>query len=230
MEGFYTTYIEDKKDIVYSFSVPVEKCYLDIRRNYNNGTLSFSKIQIVEGSYTEETMPEFEEYKEQTVIFPLLEGQKMYKDSYLADDGIHHKRTQIAVDENTGINKTTNYIQIHDKDKKGAKWGGNTLSNYFKEPGILLGNSGYPWIFIVDTYNRQGYTEFADYTVEEFRQWAIENNLIFEYELQQEKIIEYTEEQQTAYNKLQKLKTYRTVTNISNNQNTNMEITYKNNT
>ena len=74
-----------------------------------------------------ETMPEFEPYKQQTEYFPLSEGQKLYKKSYLADDGTHHKRKQVVFDgtetgwftlaSQTGTNTSYFCIPISDMKK-----------------------------------------------------------------------------------------------------------------
>ena len=41
---------------------------------------------------------EYEPHKEQTVYFPLAEGQKLMEGSYLAEDGVHNKRKQVVLD------------------------------------------------------------------------------------------------------------------------------------
>lgn len=58
---------------------------------YNNYKI---KIGINKGTVAKA----YEPYKQQTECFPLSEGQKLYKNSYLADDGIHHKRNQVVLD------------------------------------------------------------------------------------------------------------------------------------
>ena len=59
------------------------------------------ELQIEEGT---QATP-YEPYKSQVVTFPLSEGQKLYEGSYLADDGIHHKRKQYVITGNETIEK-----------------------------------------------------------------------------------------------------------------------------
>lgn len=47
----------------FTFTTPDEVCYLDIRRLETSGTFSFSKIMIIKGTYTEQTMPNYEAYQ-----------------------------------------------------------------------------------------------------------------------------------------------------------------------
>jgi len=47
-------------------------------------------------------------YKEQVLLFPLEQNQKLYKDSYLEDNGIHYKRKQIILDGTENWGKDTN--------------------------------------------------------------------------------------------------------------------------
>ena len=186
-------------------------------------------IQVEEG----DTATEYEPYKEQTVTFPLGE-QKLMKDGYLGDDGIHNKRKQIVLTGNEGwiISpiQDTNYGTRFDTNIPGAKPTINyiALSNFFKHNEVNKGgiwvNTGTPLQVRIQTPNFN--------TVEELKTWLAEQYsagtpVIVEYEMQEEETTVYTSTQQTAYNNLQKLKTYRTVTNITNNQNTNMQLTYK---
>lgn len=229
INSYNTSYIEDKKDIISYFSVPTQKCYLDIRRSHNNGTVSFSKIQIVEGSYTAETMPKFEAYKEQSVTFPLGE-QKLMKDGYLGDDGIHNKRIQIVLtggneywSKRTGKNNSFN-LTLNNKAIKGIC---NTYKSFTSPTEIDTKNGIYllkTFAIIITDLRFTDVTEFKNWLAE---QYGNGTPVVIEYELAEEETTPYTTEQQTAYNALQTLKTYRTITNISNNQDTNMVLTYK---
>ena len=58
---------------------------------YNNYKI---KIGINKGTVAKA----YEPYKQQTEYFPLSEGQKLYKNSYLAEDGTHYKRKQVVLD------------------------------------------------------------------------------------------------------------------------------------
>lgn len=124
-------------------------------------------------------------HQSQTAVFPLAEGQKMYKGSYLSDDGTHHKRKQTIVN---GISATF----------EDAKENGKYMCSH-KMAGNLEGKT--------ITFD----AEVTEVTVE--------------YELAEEIIEPYTDEQQEAYNQIQELKTYQTVTNITSDA--HLEVTYK---
>ena len=87
----------------------------------------YYNMQIEEGTVSTECEP----YKEQTVKFP-LGTQKLMKDGYLGDDGIHNKRKQVVLTGNETIGKNSSYIQINVQG--GAVWAESILSNYFKSP------------------------------------------------------------------------------------------------
>lgn len=58
------TYIsqQNKNTSFITFTSPNQECYLDIRRLGSSGTFSFSKVLLVEGTYTSETLPSYEAY------------------------------------------------------------------------------------------------------------------------------------------------------------------------
>lgn len=88
---------------------------------YSNFT---TKIMIEKGM----VVTDYEPHQQQTEYFPLSEGQKLYKNSYLVDDGIHHSRKQVVLDgtetgwytlaNQTGTN--TSYFCILKSDMKKA--------------------------------------------------------------------------------------------------------------
>ena len=58
------------------------------------GIAEFWDIQLEKGN----AKTSFIEHEEQNVVFPFTEGQFMYEESYLALDGIHHKRKRVIFD------------------------------------------------------------------------------------------------------------------------------------
>lgn len=92
----------------FTFTTPDEACYLDIRRLESGGTVSFSKIMIIEGTYTEQTMPSYEPYQSQpyTVNLGSIELCKLgtYQD-YIYKSGsdwyVHKEIQKLLVD---GVN------------------------------------------------------------------------------------------------------------------------------
>ena len=185
-----------------------------IFENYN--------IQLEEG----EIGTEHEEHKEQNFTFPLVEGQRLYKDSYLADDGIHHKRETILLNGETtgfkiqGVQKYTNglyycYLTISKKSINGSV----VFSSHFKSNGqIVKANNCYitgegrTLVFVLED---QTIT-----TAEQANEWLMQQKengtpVMFEYELVEEEIEAYTEEQQIAYNKIKNTaKSYKGTTHI----------------
>lgn len=162
------------------------------------------------------------EHQSQTITFPLSEGQVLYKDDYLADDGIHHKRTQIKLlssDGNLFVSALGTY-QVFGRTQKGVKQGSRLLSNYFKDYGSVSAIKDTVGIANNNSADRIYVSNGISTTLDEFKDWLdkCENAgrpVIFEYELAEEGIEPYTTEQQTAYNQLQNLNLYEGINNFS---------------
>ena len=219
------------------------------------GILTVKNIRLYEGTYTKETIPEYEEYgampspeypseiqnvegnvnvtvankektEQQTVTFPLAQGQKLYKGDYLADDGIHHARKQIELDgtENWELysDKAARILRSDVKGVSDTSHIGSILSNFFKtetqadlqmgvaDNGIAVRTKGYKGIVI-------RIAEFT--TLQEYKDWLSSKKsagtpVVTEYELAEEEIEPYTEEQQEAYNQIKELTAYEEETNI----------------
>lgn len=155
-------------------------------------------------------------YQEQKVDFPLSEGQKLYKDSYLASDVFHHKRKQYTFTGNETFVKSVennDYIRFY--------------SPVFAD---VIKTSGYETIdkFMCTHFERiEGYNNSKNCIalsekrfyiaisknivtdVKTFKTWLSQNHVTVEYELATEEIVPYTTAQQEAYNQLQKLKLYK---------------------
>lgn len=215
--------------------VDISNATLDLR-NYVSVAVGTSvnleyRMMILEDIYTDEELQKitYEDYSSQSVTFPFAEGQKLMKDGYLGDEGIHNKRIQIVSTGNeywskrTGKNNSFN-LTLNNKAIKGIC---NTYKSFTSpteidtKDGIYLLSSSYA---IVTDLRFTDVTEFKNWLAEQYTNGT---PVIIEYEVEKEEVTPYTEEQQTTYNELKKLKTYRTVTNISNSQNTNMKLTYK---
>ena len=236
-----------------------QNCYMTIQDSNNNNisdriygggtasSLSLSNITIVTAgiyinsgttfiNYTVGTQLEagtvatsFIGHQGKTYNFPLVQGQKLYEGSYLADDGIHHVRGQIVL---RGDNKFTvtwdssyNKFNIY-KVGLNAKVFGNILSNYItnnttEKLSIQESNSiNTIWVFDKNHYFNE--------SVEDFKTWLSTHNLIVEYELAEEEVIPYTSEQQAAWEEMKRLKTYTPYTKIEyiSSLNADMEIEY----
>lgn len=187
---------------------------------------------LVKGTYTSDTMPEYEAYNSQTAYFPLAEGQKLMEGSYLADDGIHNKRKQLFFDgsDNEGWNKASLnidsngnnysfYIILDKQPKQDEVYTNFALCSMLTqkrrsyvttldEEGIYLGKSNTLYVKIRQALIGSG-------TVGEFKSWLSQNPMQVEYELAEEEIEPYTEEQQKAWNKIKQLTTYKNITHIT---------------
>ena len=161
-----------------------------------------------------DTVEEYILHEQQTVTFPLSEGQKLYKGDYLADDGIHHKRTQIELPlvsklQSTsigGVNCQFASCLIADMKRE------NEMSNNFLcEKVSFSGNQFNKYKGYIIQKNFVVLTDLED-TVENINQLLA--GTILEYELENETIEPYTPEQQEAYNQLCSLKAYDEETNI----------------
>lgn len=155
-----------------------------------------------------ETATPYKPYQEQKVTFP-LESQKLMKGSYLASDGIHHKRAQktvtiqgIAVLPNGNIGGT-----FQPGRKKYSLDNGLCCDKAKHDPNRR---------FVTDTVyeNEKNIVFVGDSTdtLETLKEKY--DGAILEYLLAEEEIVPYTEEQQEAWNKIEQLHTYKNVTNI----------------
>lgn len=192
--------------------------------------LDMDSLEIYEGT----SVQEVSKSQVQTIIFPFEEGQKLYEGSYLAEDGIHNKRNQITLNGTEYLGTT--YGKIYNNM---CLYETNVAANEINTKGKLISN--------LFTYSRY-FNEYVgekisiisngnigialnslkcpNYTVVECKKWLSENNVIVEYELSEEEIIPYTQEQQAVIDKI--LYTYKNVTNISvDNELATLDITYK---
>lgn len=188
---------------------------------YSNFT---TKIMIEKGM----VVTDYEPHQQQTEYFPLSEGQKLYKNSYLVDDGIHHSRKQVVLDgtetgwytlENqTGTN--TSYFCIPKSDMKKAS---TLICDKFINRNVW--NTDEEGIqSIIDNYIRLRINTSRASTVAELKTWLSNNPIRVEYELAKEEIVPYTEDQKEAWEKLRHFTLFRGINNITSTA--NAKITY----
>ena len=214
-------------------------CFFDKNKNYVNGktySVTSKKVDVssdfdgyVVFSYDknctdimfskEEQSIQYEPYKQQTEYFPLSEGQKLMKNSYLADDGTHHKRKQVVLDgtetgwytlaNQTGTNTSYFCIPISDMKKASTlicdKFINRAVWNTDEE-GIQS---------IIDNYIRLRINTSRASTVAELKTWLSNNPIIVEYELAEEEIVPYTETQKEAWEKIKNMILYKGTNHIS---------------
>jgi phage minor structural protein len=188
---------------------------------YSNFT---TKIMIEKGM----VVTDYEPHQQQTEYFPLSEGQKLYKNSYLVDDGIHHSRKQVVLDgtetgwytlaNQTGTN--TSYFCIPKSDMKKAS---TLICDKFINRNVW--NTDEEGIqSIIDNYIRLRINTSRASTVAELKTWLSNNPIRVEYELAEEEIVPYTEDQKEAWEKLRHFTLFRGINNITSTA--NAKITY----
>lgn len=169
------------------------------------GDLYVYDLKLQEGKVTTAYTP----YQEQKVTFPLSEGQKLYKASYLASNGIHHNRAQTTVNISNIVTLSNGNI-------------GGTFQpagkKYSSDNGLCCDKAKYDpnRRFVTDTvYENSGNVVFVGNSTDTLETLKAKyDGAILEYELSEEEIVPYTETQQEAWNKIEQLHTYKNVTNI----------------
>ncbi len=178
-------------------------------------------------------------YQEQAEYFPLSEGQKLYKGSYLADDGTHHKRKQIMLDGSdnrawymdTQSETSTDYFytrtvgitteNINSVICSHLKKGSRSRQGFWATTVFCITmNKTVTGIISSDT-KAQRITKFKTWLA---TQYANGTPVIVEYEPAEEEIVPYTETQQEAWEKLRHFTLFRGINNITSTA--NAKITY----
>ena len=188
---------------------------------YSNFT---TKIMIEKGM----VVTDYEPHQQQTEYFPLSEGQKLYKNSYLVGDGIHHKRKQVVLNgtetgwytlaNQTGTN--TSYFAIAKSDMKKASI---LICDKFINRNVW--NTDEEAIqSIIDNCIRLRINTSRASTVAELKTWLSNNPIRVEYELAEEEIVPYTEDQKEAWEKLRHFTLFKGINNITSTA--NAKITY----
>lgn len=178
-------------------------------------------------------------YQEQAEYFPLSEGQKLYKGSYLADDGTHHKRKQIVLDGSdnrawymdTQSETSTDYFytrtvgitteNINSVICSHLKKGSRSRQGFWATTVFCITmNKTVIGIISSDT-KAQRITKFKTWLA---TQYANGTPVIVEYEPAEEEIVPYTEDQKEAWEKLRHFTLFRGINNITSTA--NAKITY----
>lgn len=196
------------------------------------------EIQLNKGTVVRPYKP----YQERKEYFPLSEGQKLYKGSYLANDGIQHKRNQVVLDGSddegwTLLNpdkntyKLSNFINGNGNDNS---FNYPILSNYFKSDtqanvfeGVkntiqaLGGNVNDLYISFGKDSDINSVSLLRTFLKAKYDAGT---PVIVEYELAEEEIVPYTETQQEAWEKLRHFTLFKGINNITSTA--NAKITY----
>ena len=162
----------------------------------------------------------------QEYVFPFKEGQRLYDGSYLANDGIHHKRKQVKINiddfasgmpysgtfylsnrkyiwDYTSVNAICNYFKNAESEQVTENFSASQFIND-NEFNFRMG----------DTKDRIYFKNSAFTTLEQWRDFFNNNDVIVEYECK-EYIEPYTPEQQEVHdNIMNNSRTYNGVTNV----------------
>ena len=203
-----------------------------------NSTSLEVRISLLEANSTEAEV----KVENQEFIFPLSEGQKMYEESYLASDGIHHKRKQVKlipsdwttnmplsgtfyfrnssshIWDYTGLKGICTHFQNAENENVTENY---SARNYLEDNQCNVRNA--------DIKDRIYFKNSAFTTVEQWRDFFNNNDVLFEYECE-EYVEAYTDEQQAVYDEIVKTaKSYKIVTNIfsTNEVSPKFEIEYR---
>lgn len=195
---------------------------------YPNNKETFNKIFNrfdIEIELSDESLPlDFITHESKNLVFPLTQDQKLMQGDYLADDGIHHTRKQIVLDgtENwfigTELTNTCSFGLVVDN-----KTNGTGLCNSFitKDAGIssideefVQTNNSNKIIYI--RINKERLTSKDVQGLKTFLSSQKEKGtpVVIEYELAEEEIETYTEEQKEAYEQRKNAISYKGQTNI----------------
>lgn len=158
-------------------------------------------------------------YQEQLEYFPLSEGQKLMEGSYLADDGIHHKRNQRTVKISKIVTLSNGNIGGMFVPKGKKKDEHNKLFCTKAKHDITKS-------FITDTFyeNPSNVIFVGDSTDTLETLKAKYDGAILEYELAEEEIVPYTEDPKKAWEKLRHFTLFKGINNITSTA--NAKITY----
>lgn len=165
------------------------------------------------------TSSDYIEHEEQSIIFPLKEGQVLHKGDFLAADGVHHLRKTVVLDGTEDwVISTLNDYQWFRYNLTGVKLKSVFICTHLKNySGIgnyigISNNSSVDRIYLAISEEITTVEQLKAYMAE---QKQAGTPVTLEYELAEPIIEPYTEEQQNVYNQIIKTaKTYKGTTHI----------------
>lgn len=167
--------------------------------------------------------------EEQTIHFNFKQGQVLHKEDYLATDGIHYKRKTVVLDgtENFTYESTGRiFVVIHDIKDVGRIRTADILCSHFKVNTSGETKTAFHYQKLIYFFPNSNITSLIEWKAWLTEQYSNGTPVTIEYELADEEIEEYTKEQQEEYKKLNNVRTYKTITNISNDSNAILKVDY----
>lgn len=186
----------------------------------------YQKTDTLQIQITKDSLEDYVPHEEQLITFPLQEGQRLMDGDKFAGDGIHHVRKQVVLDgtENWMVSGNSYYLTVAGKKLRYELTKGKMLCTHFKETegvgtGDLQLNEFFEGYYVTGNRNVFFNYDNGEGGVEGFKSYLSQQKqagtpVILEYELEEEEIESYTEEQQEAYNQLQNVLSYKPVTNV----------------
>lgn len=191
-----------------------------------SGSITF-RISVLEDTTITPEKFDYEPYKSQVATFPLGEGQKLMEGSYLADDGIHHKRKQYTFTGNETFVKSSennDYIRFYSPvfadviKTSGYETIDKFICTHFEQVSDYnsskncIALNGKRFYITISKAIATDVTTFKTLLAE---QYANGTPVIVEYELAEPETVPYTAEQQEAWEKIKAMYTYKNITNIT---------------
>lgn len=218
-------------------TAPNNAYFINFTVSYENNNPDYANNVMIARSDKETP---YKPYQEQKVTFP-LENQKLMEGSYLASDGIHHKRKQIILtgNENWVLTSTGNQVltkrfsaQMTSPAMKLNSQNNATCTHFINiDDSTKDVESIYfaPLVGITYMALRMDINKVS--TVEELKsylatQYANGTPVIVEYELSEEEIVPYTEVQQEAGDKIESMKLYDGVNHIESTSEIDIKYNY----
>lgn len=194
--------------------------YLAVGKVFNKYKI---RIQLEKGS----TSTEFQPHAEQNISFPLEEGQVFAQNDYIDDDGIHHVRQQKIYNGSEDWRQWSASLENVERfylNIDGSKLNKDTLTNRFS---YELSTGDYEHFRYSTTQGKDSQfvlfinkSRLETVNVAGLKKWLQENLLEIEYELAEEVVEPFTEEQARVWEQIKKIKTYKNVTHISSEDET----------
>lgn len=198
------------------------------------------EIQLNKGT----VMRPYKPYQGRKEYFPLSEGQKLMKKSYLADDGTHHIRKQYTFTGNEVITLSNRqyencvcfYINNKNLINKQNNYITKEMCSHFaydslaykenRDVECITDNTGVPHRLIIFQILKTRLTSIDKAGCKAYlsEQYANGTPVIVEYELAEEEIVPYTDDQKEAWEKLRHFTLFRGINNITSTA--NAKITY----
>ncbi len=163
-----------------------------------------------------------EEHKQQIIVFPLEQEQRLMEGDYLAEDGIHHKRKQTVLDG------TENWVTLTAQKGDDTSYFYCTKTDMKKASSITCNQFINRAVWSTDVEGIQSITDnlirlrintSRASTVLELKAWLAAQKeagtpVTVEYELVEEEVEPYTEAQKEAWKQIKNTRSYEGQTNI----------------